>query len=334
MTQEQTDSPSAADRDTGGRSPEAANLVRQLQESYLRYPSLQDVNYGYLPDRKVIIDITHKLRALMFPGYYDRRDAAAYHTYFYLNDCLSEIRFKLRHEIGLALCHRRRQDADSISMCEASCPGEPDAAETIVDRFLERLPQVRDLLATDVEAAYDGDPAAGSFSEIILAYPGIFAITVHRLAHELYRLQVPLIPRIMSEYAHSKTGIDIHPGAEIGRYFFIDHGTGVVIGETSVIGEHCKIYQGVTLGALSTRGGQSLRGVRRHPTLGDHVTVYGGATILGGETVIGQGVTIGGNVFITRSVDAKTKVSVRGHNLKFQSPGTAAAPVISEPTTE
>ena len=187
----------------------------------------------------------------------------------------------------------------------------------MVKQFLNRLPDIQALLTTDVEAAFNGDPAAANYVDVILSYPGVLAITIHRIAHELYLLRIPLLPRMMSEYAHGLTGIDIHPGAEIGSYFFIDHGTGVVIGETTVIGHHVKIYQGVTLGALSTRAGQKLRHKKRHPTLGDHVTVYGGATILGGETVIGSNVTIGGNVFITHSVNHSTKVMMKEPDLEF-----------------
>jgi serine O-acetyltransferase len=181
-------------------------------------------------------------------------------------------------------------------------PLGPESGQEVVHAFLQRLPALRELLNSDVQAAFDGDPASTSLEEIILAYPGLEAIAVQRLAHELLSLGVPLIPRMMTEWAHSRTGIDIHPGARIGAHFFIDHGTGVVIGETCIIGDHVKIYHGVTLGARSTSGGQQLRGVKRHPTIEDHVTIYPGATILGGNTVIGRGSTIGGNVFLMHSV--------------------------------
>ena len=174
------------------------------------------------------------------------------------------------------------------------------------------------MVQTDLQASYDGDPAATGMDEIIYSYPGLFAITVYRLAHVLYELNVPMIPRMMTEHAHSVTGIDIHPGATVGKFFFIDHGTGIVIGETTVIGENVKIYQGVTLGALSTRGGQSLRGKRRHPTLEDNVTIYAGASILGGDTVIGEGCVIGSNAFITRSIAAGTTVSIKNQELQFK----------------
>ncbi len=187
---------------------------------------------------------------------------------------------------------------------------------------MKRVPKIRGLLATDVQAGFDGDPAASSRDEIVFSYPGIFAISIHRLAHELYLLEVPLIPRIISEYAHNITGIDIHPGAQIGKYFFIDHGTGVVIGETTVIGDYVKIYQGVTVGGLSTRGGQTLRGMKRHPTLEDGVTVYAGASIFGGETVIGSSVTIGSSAFITKSVPSGTMVSIKSPELSYKNQET------------
>ena len=188
----------------------------------------------------------------------------------------------------------------------------------VCKEFFERIPAVREYIETDLLATYDGDPAAGCFEEIILAYPGLFAITVYRIAHELYKLQVPVLPRLMTEYAHSETGIDIHPGAEIGKFFFIDHGTGIVIGETTEIGRNVKIYQGVTLGALSTRGGQKLSGKKRHPTICDNVTIYAGASILGGDTIIGENTVIGGNTFITRSIDANTVVSMKNLEMEYR----------------
>jgi serine O-acetyltransferase len=180
------------------------------------------------------------------------------------------------------------------------------------------LPHVRGLLATDVQATFEGDPAATSLDEIIFSYPGLWGVMIYRLAHELHIREVPLIPRIMGEFAHSRTGIDIHPGATVGKAFFIDHGTGVVIGETSIIGDHVKIYQGVTLGALSTRGGQALRGVKRHPTIQDYVTIYSGASVLGGETVIGEGAVINSNVFVTQSVPPHTRVSTKNPELQYR----------------
>jgi serine O-acetyltransferase len=193
-----------------------------------------------------------------------------------------------------------------------------NTAYEICTEFFGRFPSIRETIETDLLATFDGDPAAGCFEEIILAYPGLMAITVYRLAHELYKLRVPIIPRLMTEYAHSETGIDIHPGAEIDKYFFIDHGTGIVIGETTVIGKNVKIYQGVTLGALSTRGGQKLSGKKRHPTVGDNVTIYAGASILGGDTIIGENSVIGGNTFITSSVPANTRVSMKNPEMEYR----------------
>ncbi|MBL1216399.1 MAG: hypothetical protein D8M59_02770 [Planctomycetes bacterium] len=201
--------------------------------------------------------------------------------------------------------HGSADAEDSDVVCAMTASECDRLAAEITHAFLGRLPEVRRLLSLDVQAALDGDPAAEHTDETIFCYPGVMAIMVHRLAHELYRLDVPLLPRIMSEYAHSITGIDIHPGAEVGESFFIDHGTGVVIGETTVIGKHCKVYQGVTIGAKSfpkDARGRLIRGVKRHPTLGDYVTVYASATILGGDTVIGEGCVISGGVFLTRSV--------------------------------
>jgi serine O-acetyltransferase len=192
-----------------------------------------------------------------------------------------------------------------------------EKAENIALEFIKKLPKIKEYIETDVQAAYDGDPAAFSEDEIIYSYPGLYAVLVNRIAHELFLLGVPVIPRMMTEYAHSVTGIDIHPGATIGKYFFIDHGTGIVIGETTVIGNNVKIYQGVTLGALSTRGGQALKNKRRHPTIEDNVTIYSGASILGGDTVIGKDVVIGGNAFITRSIPEGAKVSVKNQELRY-----------------
>ena len=201
---------------------------------------------------------------------------------------------------------------------EAAADIDRQAQEMTV-RFLEKIPDVRALLATDLQAFYDGDPAATSLDEIIIAYPGLLAITVNRLAHELFLLKVPLIPRIMTEYAHGRTGIDIHPGATIGKYFFIDHGTGIVVGETTIIGDRVKLYQGVTLGALSTRDGHHSQPGKRHPTVEDDVTIYSGATILGGNTTIGRGSVVGGNAFLTSSVQKDTRVVIHAPETVFKS---------------
>ena len=259
---------------------------------------------NYLPDKGEVTEIVEMLRRLIFPGYFVENEPIGPQSA--LESRLAVIGQKLTLQICRAL-----------NLCSGSveCSDMFARAGEICGVFLHKIPDVIELLHTDVQAAYDGDPAAGSLHEIIFAYPGVFAISVYRIAHELQLLAVPLIPRMMTEYAHSLTGIDIHPGADIGHHFFIDHGTGIVIGETTRIGAYAKLYQGVTLGALSTRGGQSLKGKKRHPTLGDEVTVYSGATILGGNTQIGDGCVIGGNVFITKSVPPHTRVNMKNHEV-------------------
>ena len=257
------------------------------------------------PDKDVIIDVIEKLRRIMFPGYFRDKTYRIYNAKHNLSMLIEDVMFNLSRQVAKVL------------------PGDGDA-EAICLEFLSRIPTIREVVQTDLQAAYDGDPAATGMAEIIFSYPGLFAITVYRLAHELYVLNVPMIPRIMTEYAHSVTGIDIHPGATIGKFFFIDHGTGIVIGETTIIGENVKIYQGVTLGGLSTRGGQSLRGKRRHPTIEDNVTIYANASILGGETVIGQGCVIGSSAFITKSVPACTTVSMKTQELQMKLRGNCS----------
>ena len=260
------------------------------------------------PDRRIIEELIGKLLRLVFPGYYRDYTYRIYNPKNNLSALIEDVAFHLNRQIGIAL-----RGSEPVSPQEAE-----RRAEDITAAFLEKLPGIRAYTETDLQAAYDGDPAAKNKAEVIIAYPGLYAITVNRLAHALYQLNVPLIPRIMTEFAHSRTGIDIHPGAQIGRYFFIDHGTGIVVGETTVIGDYVKIYQGVTLGALSTRGGQKLRGRRRHPTIEDNVTIYAGASILGGETVIGHDSVIGSNVFITHPIAPGTRVSIRNQELLYK----------------
>ena len=263
------------------------------------------------PDRDVIIAILNKLKRLLFPGYFRDPAYRVYSMQHSLCALMEDVAYHLGQQIAIALRMGETVDAERAVQLDAQ-------AQELTVQFLERLPEVRALLDTDLEAAFEGDPAATSRDEIIIAYPGLQAIMVNRVAHVLFELRVPLIPRIMTEYAHSRTGIDIHPGATIGRYFFIDHGTGIVIGETTVIGDYVKIYQGVTLGALSTRGGQSLRGKRRHPTIEDRVTIYSGASVLGGDTVIGHDAVIGGNAFITSSIAPGMRVSVKSQELEMR----------------
>ena len=254
----------------------------------------------FLPDKDEVIAIFTLLRKLLLPGYFDGSGKS--NAMSAVRDILTQVAPKLQRQI----CRALNLD-DGIN---APCMGMFDRAGEICRDFLAKIPDLTEIIETDVQAAYDGDPAASSKHEIIFAYPCVYAICAYRLAHELYLMSVPLIPRILTEHAHCLTGIDIHPGAKIGRYFFIDHGTGVVIGETTEIGARVKLYQGVTLGGLSTREGQNLRGKKRHPTLEDDVTVYSGATILGGDTVIGKGSVIGGNVFITNSAPPNTRINL------------------------
>ncbi|MCD7818046.1 MAG: serine acetyltransferase [Lachnospiraceae bacterium] len=292
------------------KQQEMNGLVEEILESYKSYPRTCSIDMENRLNRAEIIEILEEIRCLVFPGFFEmknlNRDAIAY----YVGELIEDVQYRLRKQVARALYHAENPP---------QTPEETRAkAKQIVGEFLKTIPKLRAILDTDVQAAYDGDPAAFNTDEVILSYPGVFAITVNRIAHELHTLKVPLIPRMMTEYAHNLTGIDIHPGATIGTYFFIDHGTGVVVGETTEIGERVKIYQGVTLGALSTRGGQSLRNKKRHPTLGDDVTVYSGASILGGETVIGSGAIIGSNAFITSSVPARTRVSIKNPELQFK----------------
>ena len=261
------------------------------------------------PSKEEIIAIVEDLLKIVYPGYYRDRSYKIYNIKSNSTVTIEDVAYHLNKQILLALKYTAKEENDVEKLTEQ--------AEKDTVTFLKKIPDVRAMLETDLEAAFQGDPAAKYRDEIILSYPGMFAITVNRLAHELFLLEVPLIPRIMTEYAHSITGIDIHPGATIGKYFFIDHGTGVVVGETTVIGDRVKIYQGVTLGALSTRGGQKLRDVRRHPTIEDDVTIYSGASILGGETVVGRNSVIGSNVFITSSIPADTKVSMKDQDLRW-----------------
>ena len=269
-----------------------------------------------LPSRDVLIDVVESLRSVLFPGYYSISDLRAENLHYYIGSTLDRVAHTLQEQIKRGLCVTCDNPGDETS-CDV-------AAQQITRTFLDRLPEVRRVLGTDVYAAYCGDPAAKGYAEIIFAYPGLRAITDHRIAHELYRLDVPLIPRIISEHSHAMTGIDIHPGAQIGEEFFIDHGTGVVIGETTIIGKGVRIYQGVTLGAKSfpaDENGNPIKGVARHPIVEDGVIIYSGATILG-RNIIGAGSVIGGNVWLTKAVAAGTFVSQgQARNLKFEHGG-------------
>ena len=285
--------------------------AKGLTENYASEELFMPKSGRRLPNRSVIIDIVRDLKSIVFPGYFSTDTSVTVFPEYYVGHRLNDIYDRLKNQIEIALLYHGE---------------EPEEAEAHADRtacgFFEQLPEVQRLLLTDVQAGFDGDPAAKSKEEIIFSYPGLFAIYVYRLAHILYKENIPFIPRVMSEYAHGRTGIDINPGATIGEYFFIDHGTGVVIGETTEIGNNVKLYQGVTLGALSTRMGQQLANVKRHPTICDNVTVYSNSTVLGGETVVGESTIIGGNTFITESIPANTKVSAKSPELVIKKPKT------------
>ena len=311
-------------------------VVQSLVDSVMGEPRMKHLNRVFLPSRDAIIKSIELLRQLLFPGYYGKLGITTENLAYRIGELTIEltdilydqVRCCLRYREGISEGNgdhttpfsRDPQGSDEGAQTSTPCDAQTcdTQAATIVATFFDRIPPVRDLLATDVQAAFDGDPAAQSTDETIFCYPGLFAIFVQRLAHEFYKLGVPLLPRIMTEHAHSRTGIDIHTGAKLGDSFFIDHGTGVVIGETTQIGRNVKLYQGVTLGALAPAFGQLLRGQKRHPTIEDDVTIYAGATILGGDTVIGQGAVIGGNVFITSSVPPLNQVSAEPPKLKYR----------------
>ena len=283
--------------------------VKSLARNYNKEEMLLPQGKCSLPSRSVIIELVRELRAVLFPGYFRIDTGACAFPDYYAGSLLNNLYDSLKEQIEIAILYQGEEKEKAQLR-----------AEEITGRFVKRLPEIQKMLLKDVQAGFDGDPAAKSKEEIIFSYPGFYAIYVYRIAHELYLEKVPFIPRIMSEFAHGKTGIDINPGATIGEYFFIDHGTGVVIGETTKIGNNVKIYQGVTLGALSTRMGQQLADVKRHPTIEDNVTIYSNSSVLGGETVIGENTIIGGNTFITESIPANTKVSAKSPELVIKKP--------------
>jgi len=266
-------------------------IVNELVSSCSRGGCFDHVSSEPIPHREAIIDILHRLALILYPGYFVRTRLDSINLEYYLGQQIVGLYEALSEQIILAIRH------DCIRQNQACVNCEP-LGQRITVEFLRKLPEVRTMLAKDIRAALDGDPAAKGYDEIIFSYPGIRAITIYRIAHELYHLNVPLIPRIMTEYAHSRTGIDIHPGAHIGESFFIDHGTGVVIGETCTIGSSVRVYQGVTLGALSLSKAECkrLRSKKRHPSIEDDVIIYANATILGGDTIVGERCVIGGNV--------------------------------------
>ena len=277
------------------------------------------VDAELIPSSEKVVEVIQRTRRLLFPGYFDGQVLDANRIEYAVGMEVTDLFETLSQLIALSIRHDCQRYQLVCTHCQER--GQEEAV-----RFLEALPEIREVLTTDVQAAYDGDPAARTIDEVVISYPGALAVTVHRIAHQLWQQQVPLVPRMMSEYAHSITGIDIHPGASIGPSFFIDHGTGVVIGETTSIGKRVRLYQGVTLGALSLPKEEvnRLRGTKRHPTIEDDVTIYSGATVLGGKTVIGAGSVISGNVWITQSVPPGTRVFLAPPKLIFRNADGAA----------
>ena len=293
----------------GDKKSAILRAAKGLTENYASEELFMPKSGRRLPNRSVIIDIVRDLKSIVFPGYFSTDTSATVFPEYYVGHRLNDLYDRLKNQIEIALLYHGEEPEEAAAHADRTACG-----------FFEQPPEIQRLLLTDVQAGFDGDPAAKSKEEIIFSYPGLFAIYVYRLAHVLYKEEIPFIPRVMSEYAHGRTGIDINPGATIGEYFFIDHGTGVVVGETTEIGNNVKLYQGVTLGALSTRKGQQLANVKRHPTIRDNVTIYSNSTVLGGETVVGENTIIGGNTFITESIPANTKVSAKSPELVIKKP--------------
>jgi serine O-acetyltransferase len=292
------------------------NITQAIVRTYDEVGTINHLGHCPLPSYDEVIGILSDLKEILYPGYQRREGLHCGNITYYVGDLVDRLHDRMTVQVGRALRHEAGASEDCTEDEDYEALGQ---AKTLL--FLEQIPKLRSVLAKDVRAAYDGDPACKSLDEVIFCYPGLEAITVYRVAHLLHELQIPFIPRMMTEWAHGRTGIDIHPGATIGDYFFIDHGTGVVIGETCEIGNHVKIYQGVTLGALSfpTDGeGQLVRGQKRHPTLQDGVVIYANATVLGGRTVIGRDSVIGSSVWLTRSVEPGTTVVLEQPRLKMR----------------
>jgi serine O-acetyltransferase len=287
---------------TTGERGELDEIVAQVAASYGAGRLVDSLSSAHLPNKRQVIEALQHLKAVMYLGYYATGELDERKLHYAISSHLYPASDMLTEQIRRAVSYE--------GFRSTAPPADPDWPRQTALGLLGQVPRLRAMLSKDVLAAFQGDPAANSVEEVIFSYPSIEAITVHRIAHELHRARVPMLPRIMSEYAHSISGIDVHPGAQIGESFFIDHGTGVVIGETAVIGNHVKIYQGVTLGALSLERGPGIeRGSKRHPTIADHVTIYAGATILGGDTVIGAGSIIGGNTWLVASVPPGSRIT-------------------------
>ena len=293
------------------REEEIEKIISGIFSDYEGGKNIDKIDLFNQPDKTEVQELVQNLFRIIFPGYFRDRSYKIYNPKNSFAVISEDVFYHLNKEVFLALdyCTGRGTLTDDDRERESY---------RICKEFFKSIPRIREYIETDLLAAFDGDPAAGCLEEIILAYPGLVAVTVYRIAHELYKLMVPVLPRLMTEYAHSQTGIDIHPGATIDKYFFIDHGTGIVIGETAIIGKNVKIYQGVTLGALSTRGGQKLSGLKRHPTICDNVTIYANASVLGGDTVVGENAVIGGSAFITKSVAPNTRVSMKNLEMEYK----------------
>jgi serine O-acetyltransferase len=287
-------------------------VVTELLSSWSTKECYEHISPVSIPSQEKIIEIVEQARRILFPGYFSHTKLHASNLEYYIGKKTTDLYDKVAEQIVMAIRHDCRRNERLCTNCEAQ-------SHKMALAFIESLPRVAAMLATDIRAALRGDPATKSPDEVIFCYPGLRATFIFRLAHELYLLEVPIIPRIMAEYAHSLTGIDIHPGATIGSSFFIDHGTGVVIGETTIIGDNVRIYQGVTLGALSLprNAGEEMRNKKRHPTIEDNVIIYANTTILGGETIIGEGSIIGGNIWLTESVATGTKVLLKRPELIY-----------------
>jgi serine O-acetyltransferase len=316
------------------RPPSGMTVIEDLTgaflDSYRGDTRARRISQRYLPSREAIVEILEAVLDLMYPGYFGRRDLSSENLGAHVGQSVAALAPKLEREMEHCLCYGREREAQREQDVGRPEFGEcAPRAHELAEIFLGRLPEIRSLLIRDVQAAFDGDPAATNLDEVILAYPGVLAVSVYRIAHALYDLGVPMMARIMTEWAHSKTGADIHPGANIGAAFFIDHATGVVIGETTDIGDGVKLYQGVTLGALSfprDASGQIIRGKKRHPTVESGSTLYANATVLGGQTVVGANSVIGGSVFLTRSVPPRSRVSLKEPELRVASRDGAAEP--------
>ena len=299
------------------------DLTEQIVDTYTEVGTINHLGHLPLPRYEAVVSALDDLKEILYPGYRRREGLHIGNVTYHVGDLIDGLHDKLTTQIARALQH---EDLIVKPAGDAEENQEDYEArgQDLTIQFLQRIPQLRHVLATDVQAAFDGDPACKSRDEVIFCYPGLDAVTVYRLAHELYEMKVPFIPRMLAEWAHKETGIDIHPGATIGNHFFIDHGTGVVIGETCHIGNHVKIYQGVTLGALSfptDADGNLIRNMKRHPTIEDHVVIYASATILGGKTVIGHDSVIGSSVWLTRSVEPHTTVTLESPKLRMRAEG-------------